>query len=83
MLWANNWPHPSFKKVFPDEGKLLDLVAEWTQDETLRRKIIQRILEHLGLWAPLATERSPPRGPASWPRYADLPLTYHPLPDIA
>jgi D-galactarolactone isomerase len=40
MVWASNWPHPSFKKNFPDEGKLLDLVAEWTQDETLRRKIL-------------------------------------------
>ncbi len=45
--------------------------------------IIRRILEHLGLWVPLATERSPPLGPASWPRYADLPPTYHPVPDIA
>ena len=33
--------------------------------------------------APLPTERSLPLGPASWPRYADLPLTYHPVPDIA
>jgi D-galactarolactone isomerase len=40
MVWASNWPHPSFKKNFPDEGKLLDLVAEWAQDETLRRKIL-------------------------------------------
>jgi len=40
-------------------------------------------LEHLSLWAPLATERSPPLGPARWPRHADLPLTYHPVPDIA
>jgi len=45
--------------------------------------IIRRILEYLGLWAPLATERSPPPGPASWPRHASLPLTYHPVPDIA
>ncbi len=45
--------------------------------------VIQRILEHLGLWAPLATERSPPLGPPSWPRHASLPLTYHPVPDIA
>jgi hypothetical protein len=43
--------------------------------------VIRRILEHLGLWAPLATERSPPLDPANWPRYADLPLT--PVPDIA
>ena len=38
--------------------------------------VIRRILEHLGLWAPLATERSPPLAPASWPRHANLPLTY-------
>ena len=45
--------------------------------------IIHRILDHLGLWAPLATARSPPLSPANWPRYANLPLTYHPVPDIA
>jgi hypothetical protein len=46
--------------------------------------VIRRILNHLGLWAPLATKRSPPPGPAaSWPRHANLPLTYHPVPDIA
>src|SRR5262245_4068197 len=40
LVWASNWPHPSFKKNFPDEGKLLDTLAEWTQDEALRRKIL-------------------------------------------
>ena len=45
--------------------------------------VIRRILEHLGLWAPLPTERSPPVDPASWPPYVSLPLTYHPVPDIA
>jgi hypothetical protein len=45
--------------------------------------VIRRILDHLGLWAPLATERSPPLAAASWPRHANLPLTYHPVPDIA
>ena len=45
--------------------------------------VIRRILEHLKLWAPLATERSPPPAAASWPRHANLPLTYHPVPDIA
>ena len=40
MVWASNWPHPSFKKNFPDEGKLLDLVADWTQDESLRKQIL-------------------------------------------
>ena len=36
--------------------------------------VIRRILEHLGLWVPLATERSPPLGPAAWPQNASLPL---------
>ncbi len=45
--------------------------------------VIRRILEHLGLWAPPATERSPPLAPERWPRHANLPLTYHPVPDIA
>jgi D-galactarolactone isomerase len=40
MVWASNWPHPSYKKNFPDEGRLLDLVADWTQDESLRKQIL-------------------------------------------
>jgi len=46
-------------------------------------EVIRRMLEHLGLWAPLPSERSPPVDPASWPPYASLPLTYHPVPEIA
>jgi hypothetical protein len=30
--------------------------------------VIRRILEHLGFWVLLATERNPPFGAASWPR---------------
>ena len=45
--------------------------------------VIRRILELLKLWTPLATERSPPLAPASWPRHVSLPLTYHPVLDIA
>ena len=37
--------------------------------------VIRRILGHLRLWVPL--------GPASWPGYASLPRTHHPVPDIA
>lgn len=40
MVWASNWPHPAYQKNFPDEGKLLDLLADWTQDEALRRRIL-------------------------------------------
>ena len=45
--------------------------------------VIRRILEYFGRWAPQAMERSPPLGPASWPPYPGLPLTYPPVPDIA
>jgi hypothetical protein len=31
----------------------------------------------------LRRKNSPPLGPANWYRHADLPLTYHPVPDIA
>ena len=45
--------------------------------------VVRRILEHLGLWQPEATERSPPVPPEAWPLNSVLPMTYHPVPDIA
>ena len=44
--------------------------------------VIRRILAHLGRWVPQAMERSPPLDFASWPPYASLLLTDHPVPDI-
>ena len=45
--------------------------------------VVRAILTHLGLWQPEALERAP-RAPALiWPERANLPLTDHPLPDIA
>jgi hypothetical protein len=34
-------------------------------------------------WAPNALERAPPVPSSAWPAHASLPLTYHPVPDIA
>ena len=45
--------------------------------------VVRRILEHLGLWQPEAMERSPPLPPEAWPLTSVLPMTYHPVPDIA
>ena len=45
--------------------------------------VVRRILEHLGRWAPLPTERGPPEPAPDWPPGAVIPLTYHPVPDIA
>lgn len=47
--------------------------------------IIQRILEHLGLWDTETMQRGHPEetDPADWPSKAQLPLEYVPVPDIA
>jgi hypothetical protein len=45
--------------------------------------VVRRILEHLGRWAPDPVERGPPAQTLEWPANAVIPLTYHPVPDIA
>ena len=43
--------------------------------------VVRRILEHLELWRPEASERSPPVPPEAWPLHRVLPMTYHPYMD--
>jgi len=45
--------------------------------------VVQAILTHLGRWRPEALERAPPVPASGWPEHANLPLTYHPVPDFA
>lgn len=41
MLWASNWPHPSARKPAPpDDAELLDLLADWAPEDSLRRRIL-------------------------------------------
>jgi len=45
--------------------------------------VIRKLLKHLRLWNPHPSEpdyaaRDPP-----WPAHTTIPLTYHPVPDIA
>jgi hypothetical protein len=45
--------------------------------------VIERILRHLSVWNP-QPENSSPAGPdPHWPNGETIPLTYHPVPDIA
>ncbi len=45
--------------------------------------VMERILSHLKVWD-LLPDPIPPAGPdPPWPKGETLPLTYHPLPDIA
>lgn len=41
MLWGSDWPHPSYYGVMPNDGYLLDQLADWTlNDATLIKKIL-------------------------------------------
>jgi D-galactarolactone isomerase len=39
MLWGSNWPHPSVREK-PDDAELLDILADWTDDETALHRIL-------------------------------------------
>jgi len=43
--------------------------------------VIERILRHVGAWEPTPPLRAPPE--EAWPTGSQIPLTYHPVPDIA
>lgn len=40
LLWASNWPHPSFKSAPPGDAGLLDLLAAWVPDAAQRGRIL-------------------------------------------
>ncbi len=39
VLWGTDWPHPNLA-VMPDEGQLLDLLAQFAPDEAIRNQIL-------------------------------------------
>ncbi len=39
-LWGTDWPHPQRKWPMPNDGELLDLLADWVPDEATRNKIL-------------------------------------------
>lgn len=40
VLWGTDWPHPVFKGTMPNDGALLEQLASWAPDESLRKKIL-------------------------------------------
>jgi len=42
MLWGTDWPHTDLREDMPDDGELLDLLAEWVADEAVRNDILVR-----------------------------------------
>jgi len=39
-VWGTDWPHPNMHEHMPDDGALLDLLADWVPDETQRHRIL-------------------------------------------
>lgn len=40
VLWGTDWPHPNIAGDMPNDGDLVDLLAEVTDDDVLRRKVL-------------------------------------------
>jgi 2-pyrone-4,6-dicarboxylate lactonase len=41
LLWGSDWPHVNMiGRTMPNDGDLIDLIAEWIPDEATRRKIL-------------------------------------------
>ncbi len=39
-VWGTDWPHPNMHEHMPDDGELLDLLAEWIPDTAQRHRIL-------------------------------------------
>ncbi len=46
MLWGTDWPHPNVRHM-PDDGDLVDLLAAFAPDETMRNRILVENPERL------------------------------------
>lgn len=40
VVWGSDWPHVIFDGFMPNDGDLLDLLAQWAPDESLRKRIL-------------------------------------------
>ncbi len=41
LLWGSDWPHVNMNdRQMPNDGDLVDLIADWVPDEGIRRKIL-------------------------------------------
>ena len=39
LVWGSDWPHPT-PKIAPDDAVLLDLLADWAPETTVRQRIL-------------------------------------------
>jgi D-galactarolactone isomerase len=39
-VWGSDWPHPTERETKPDDALLLDLLADWSPNDDVRRRIL-------------------------------------------
>ncbi len=39
-VWATDWPHPACAVPMPNDGALIDMLADWVPDEAVRNRIL-------------------------------------------
>jgi predicted TIM-barrel fold metal-dependent hydrolase len=43
LLWGSDWPHVQLNdRLMPNDGDLVDLLAEWIPDTALRQRVFAR-----------------------------------------
>ncbi len=40
VVWGSDWPHTNVKPTIPNDGDLMDILAEFAPEESVRRKIL-------------------------------------------
>lgn len=40
LIWGSDWPHVKLSKAMPNDGDLVDLLAEWIPDPDRRRQVL-------------------------------------------
>lgn len=40
VVWGTDWPHPSYHGIMPNDGTLMDQLADWAPYEAVRKKIL-------------------------------------------
>ena len=47
IIWGTDWPHPIVKGKMPNDGALMDQLADWAPDAAVRKKILVNNAEQL------------------------------------
>ena len=40
LLWGSDWPHVKISKAMPNDGDLVNLLADWIPEQARRKQIL-------------------------------------------